>query len=77
MWLHTSAEGAHAVNVLPTDAALTLLLEGLFFEDVRLSLPRLYPHTRQHTESLITKSDTRYPCRFCSLLSENNEQTLI
>lgn len=44
--VHTSAEGAHAVDVLPTDAALTLLFEGLFFEDVRLSFPRLHPHRK-------------------------------
>jgi len=46
----TSAEGAHVVHVLTTHAALPLLLEGLFLEDVGLSLPRLLTHKNKHTE---------------------------
>lgn len=42
----TSAEGADVVDVLAAHAALTLLLEGLFLEDVGLSLrPLCNKHT--------------------------------
>lgn len=47
----TSAEGADVVHALTAHAALTLLLEGLFLEDVRLSLPRLLTRkTQTHRE---------------------------
>lgn len=45
----TSAEGADVVDVLTTHTALALLLEGLFLEDVGLSLPPLHVHTNTHT----------------------------
>lgn len=43
----TSAEGAHVVYVLTTHAALSLLLEGLFLENVGLSLPCLLTNTQK------------------------------
>lgn len=43
----TSAEGAYVVDILATHAALPLLLEGLFLEDVGFSLPRLLTHTQR------------------------------
>lgn len=44
----TSAEGADAVYVLTAHNTLPLLLEGLFLEDVGLSLAPL--HTHRHTQ---------------------------
>lgn len=50
----TSAEGADTVYVLTAHTTLPLLLEGLFFEDVGLSLPPLHTHT--HTQGKVTTS---------------------
>lgn len=43
----TSTEGAHVIHVLPAHAALPLLLEGLFLEDVGLPLHRLHTEKRE------------------------------
>lgn len=46
--MFTSAERAHVVHALMTHAALPLLLEGLFLEDVRLAFSSLL--TEGHRE---------------------------
>lgn len=66
----TSAEGAHAVDVLSTRAALPLLLEALLLENMRLSLPRLLTNTKKNQLVSITVWE-----QTCSLLSLNHLQT--
>lgn len=58
----TSAEGAHVVDVLTTRAALSLLLEGLFLENVGLSLPRLLTNTQTFFFLLILEPLYRIKC---------------
>lgn len=54
----TSAEGADVVHVLAAHAALPPLLEGLFLEDVGLSLSPLHTHTRKN--EIQAQLETRY-----------------
>ena len=66
VWLLTSTEGAEGVDALVTHSTLTLLLEGLLLEDVRLSLPHLF--RQKNKEPLVGENleKTFVPSHFVS-----------
>lgn len=55
--MFTSAERAHVVHALMTHAALPLLLEGLFLEDVRLAFSSLLAEGHREIRSAQLKPE--------------------